>query len=370
MFHAGPGEIKTLLSGSIDAIGEPSGSFTVHDGNGVLQCRDAGATSDLDKAFARMSGFLDRSGSPPPQLIGHRIVHGGPNLLRHCRIDDAVVAKLEGAAQFAPLHVPNALAGIRHATARFPDVPQVACFDTAFHADLPDVARVLPVARELEAQGLRRYGFHGLSCESILHQIGATLPALIIVAHLGSGASVTAVRNGMSVDTSMGLTPAGGVMMAMRSGDLDPGALVYLLREKKLDAGQLEQEIDRRAGLLAVSGLSGDMRVLRKAAGTNADARLAIAMFCHSVRKEIAAMGAVLGGIDMLVFTGGIGENDPQTRLEICTGLDWVGLALDEARNLRSENPIGANEGSTRVLVIPSREEEQIARNSWRVVQG
>jgi acetate kinase len=246
----------------------------------------------------------------------------------------------------------------------------VACFDTAFHADLPDVARVLPVARELEARGLRRYGFHGLSCESILHQIGATLPSRIIVAHLGSGASVTAVRDGMSVDTSMGLTPAGGVVMATRSGDLDPGVLVYLLRQKKLDSGQLEQEIDRLAGLLAVSRLSGDMRALRKASGTNADARLAIAMFCHSVRKEIAAMGAVLGGIDMLVFTGGIGENDAQTRREICAGLDWVGLALDEARNRRSENPIGAIGGSARVLVIPSGEEEQIARDSWRVLRG
>jgi acetate kinase len=304
-----------------------------------------------------------------PQVIGHRIAHGGPKLLRHCYIDDAVIADLEDAAQFAPLHVPAALSGIRRAMNHFGDVPQIACFDTAFHADLADVARVLPIARDLETRGLRRYGFHGLSCESILHQLGSVVPSRTIIAHLGSGASITAVRNGASADTSMGLTPAGGVVMGTRSGDLDPGVLVYLLRQKKLDAEELEREINNRAGLFAISRLSSDMRVLRKAAETNADARLAIAAFCHSVRKEIAAMAAVLGGVDLLVFTGGIGENDSQSRFEICAGLGWMGVALDEARNGRSENPIGAHD-CPQVLALASQEELQIARICVAVLQG
>jgi acetate kinase len=370
LFRAGLNKVETLLSGSADAIGEPATSFSARDGSGALICHDAEPISGQEKAFDRVSALFGRVALVWPQAIAHRIVHGGPRLLRHCRIDDDVVVELEKAAQFAPLHVPSALTGIRHAKARFRDLPQIACFDTAFHAELPDVSRVLPIARDLERQGLRRYGFHGLSCESILHQIGPDCPSRVIIAHLGSGASITAVRDGKSADTSMGLTPAGGVVMATRSGDLDPGVLVYLLRQKRFDADQLEQEIDHRAGLYAVSGLSGDMRALRKAAGNNADARLAIAMFSHSVRKEIAAMAAVLGGVDLLVFTGGIGENDPRARHEICEKLDWMGLALDEGRDRQAQNPTGADRPPVKVLVLPSREEEQMARDALRVVNG
>jgi acetate kinase len=287
---------------------------------------------------------------PAPAAVGHRVVHGGPGLRSHCVIDADVLRRLTEAVPFAPLHIPPALEVIRLAQANFPGRPQIACFDTAFHVGLPEVVRTLPIPRTLQAEGIERYGFHGLSCESILHQL-KEVPRRLVIAHLGNGASVTAVRDGKSVDTSMGLTPSGGVIMGTRSGDLDPGVLIYLLRQKKLDADALEKLVDHESGLLGISGLDSDMRRLHQAAVSNDGARLAVAMFSYSVRKQIAAMIAVLEGADLLVFTGGIGENDAVTRAMICGGLAWAGLDLDAAQ--------------PKVLVLPSQEDEQIARHTW-----
>ena len=326
------------------------------------------STADHPDPMTRVASVLAASGMPPPDAIGHRIVHGGPMLRRHCRIDDAVLQQLHVAAAFAPLHTPAALALIRFAQQHFPGVPQVACFDTQFHAGLPDVARVLPIARGLQSQGIQRYGFHGLSLESIVRQLGDTLPHRLVIAHLGNGASITAVKAGLSIDTSMGLTPTGGVIMGTRSGDLDPGVLVYLMREKKFDAARLEALVDQRSGLLGISGVSGDMRRLHEAAAANPNARLAIEMFCYSVRKQVAAMIAVLGGVDMLVFTGGIGENDAQVRAEICSGLSWIGVSLDESRNRAASNPVSDGTSRCQVLVLPSQEDEQIARHAWALL--
>jgi acetate kinase len=303
------------------------------------------------EAVARIGKRLAGSGIQP-RAVGHRIVHGGPKLLRHCLIDDAVLRQLEAATAFAPLHAPLALSVIGFAREHFPGVPQVACFDTAFHAGLPDVARVLPIPKELQHEGVHRYGFHGLSCESIVRQLAGDLPRRLVIAHLGNGASVTAVKDGKSIDTSMGLTPSGGVIMGTRSGDLDPGVLVYLMREKKLDAATLEDLVDRRSGLLGISGVSGDMRRLRASASSNADARLAIEMFCQSVRKQVAAMIAVLDGIDLLVFTGGIGEHDAAAREAICAGLGWFGVGA-------------APESRCPVHVIATQEEDAVARHAW-----
>ena len=233
----------------------------------------------------------------------------------------------------------------------------------------------LPIPKELQSEGIQRYGFHGLSCESIVHQLANDLPNRLIIAHLGNGASVTAVKGGKSIDTSMGLTPTGGVIMGTRSGDLDPGVLVYLMREKKFDAAMLEELVDHRSGLLGISGVGSDMRRLHEAASSNADARLAIEMFCYSVRKQVAAMIAALGGVDLLVFTGGIGENDAEARAAICGGLSWIGVAaicgacllpsLDEARNRSANNPINGPASRCAVHVLPSQEDEQIARHTW-----
>ena len=326
------------------------------------------STADHPDAMTRVASALAASGMPPPDAIGHRVVHGGPALRQHGRIDDEVLRQLQSAAAFAPLHTPAALALIRFTQAHFPGIPQVACFDTQFHAGLPDVARVLPIARELQAQGMQRYGFHGLSLESIVRQLGDHLPDRLVVAHLGNGASVSAVKAGRSIDTSMGLTPSGGVIMGTRSGDLDPGVLVYLLREKKLDAAGLEALIDHRSGLLGISGVSSDMRRLHEAEAGNPDARLAIEMFCVSVRKQIAAMIAVLDGLDMLVFTGGIGENDAPVRAAICSGLAWIGVSLDASRNRAVTNPLSDGASRCRVQVLVSQEDEQIARHAWALL--
>ena len=351
--------------------GSSSLKFGLHrvDSNGAEKLfGESVSTADDPDAMARVVGGLAASGMPPPDVVGHRIVHGGPTLRKHCRIDEAVLRQLHAAAAFAPLHTPAALALIRFAQVHFPGLPQVACFDTQFHADLPEVARVLPIARELLSDGMQRYGFHGLSLESIVRQLGDALPQRLVIAHLGNGASITAVKAGMSIDTSMGLTPSGGVIMGTRSGDLDPGVLVYLMREKKFDAARLEALVDQRSGLLGISGLSGDMRRLHEVAASNRDARLAIEMFCYSVRKQVAAMVAVLGGLDMLVFTGGIGENDAQVRAEICAGLSWIGVSLDDARNRTASNPVSDSVTRCSVRVLASQEDEQIARHTWTLL--
>jgi acetate kinase len=364
LYRVGLSQTETMLSGEAQAIGAHESRFCAADSRRNELLTEAAPIPSHGAAVIRIGGLLADLGLPAPSAIGHRVVHGGPTLLRHCLLDDSVLRQLEAASAFAPLHTPAALVVIHYAQAHFPGLPQVACFDTAFHAELPEVARTLPIARDLPATGLQRYGFHGLSCESIVHQSGAALPARTVIAHLGNGASVTAVRNGKSIDTSMGLTPTGGVMMGTRSGDLDPGVLLYLLREKQFDAAMLEDLVDHRSGLLGISGTSSDMRLLHAAAPTDAAARLAIQMFCYGVRKQVAGMVAALDGVDLLVFTGGIGENDAEVRAGICVGLSCVGVRLDAARNRTASNPISTAAASCAVRVLASQEDEQIARHT------
>ena len=298
-------------------------------------------TDDHGASFDAIAVALDQVNAPPPTVVGHRIVHGGPNRLLHCLIDDKVMKDLEAACAFAPLHGPAALALIRMARLRYPSLPQVACFDTVFHSGMTDIAQVLPIPREYRSDGIRRYGFHGLSCESIVRHFGGTVPSRLVIAHLGNGASITAVRDGRSIDTSMGLTPSGGVVMATRSGDLDPGVLLYLLREKRLGAADLADMIDHLSGMVGISGLSGDMRRLRAAAPSDPAADLAIRVFERSVSKQVAAMMVSLGGIDTVVLTGGIGEHDAGTLNAVRADLGWI-AGLD-------------------IRTIPSREDEEIA---------
>jgi len=361
LYRVGPSETEALVSGEAEAIGEANAKFHATDVSGKNLASETTLLVSQEDAVTRIGMFLANGKFPAPAAIGHRVVHGGPSHLRHCLIDDAVMGQLKDAIPFAPLHIPAALDVIRFARANFPGLPQAACFDTSFHADMPDVARTLPLPETLRSEGIRRYGFHGLSCESIVHQLADHLPARLIVAHLGNGASVTAIRNGKSIDTSMGLTPTGGVIMGTRSGDLDPGILVFLMREKKLDAAALEDLVDHQSGLLGISGLDGDMRQLHEAASSNGDARLAIEMFCYSVRKQVAAMIAVLGGVDLVVFTGGIGENDEVARAMICEGLSWAGIGQPERLSWTVRDTIPGDN----VCVLPSQEDEQIARHTW-----
>jgi acetate kinase len=364
LYSVGPRRTEVLVSGAAASIGDPQGIFQAEYPDGRQLLAEERGIDSQEEAVARIAKLLADAKLPMPEAIGHRVVHGGPKLRQHCLIDRAVLRELDAASAFAPLHTPPALSVIRFAREHFPDLPQVACFDTSFHAGLPDVARILPIAKDLQSKGLQRYGFHGLSCESIVHHLAGNVPDRLIIAHLGNGASVTAVRGGRSIDTSMGLTPTGGVIMGTRSGDLDPGVLAYLMREAQFDGAKIEELVDHRSGLLGISGLASDMRRLHEAAASNADARLAIDMFCYSVRKQIAGMAAGLGGVDLIVFTGGIGENDPVVREAICGGLVWMGVALDEAKNRTRENPISAATSRCSVQVVASQEDEQIARHT------
>lgn len=354
-YRAGEGPLKSLLRG-VAELGswqkeEPGASLKVIAAGGNEESTDIEAAAQYD-IVPVVAALLAKHQLPVPDVIGHRIVHGGPYLRSHCLINPRVMAALEAAEAYAPLHNASSLAVVRATGRLFPSAMQAACLDTAFHASLPEAAKVLPLMRELQFEGIERYGFHGLSCESIVAQLADELPARLVIAHLGNGASVTAVLNGRSMDTSMGLTPAGGIPMSTRCGDIDPGVLIYLLREKKYDAGRLEEIINRRSGLLGVSRLSGDMRTLQAAAKDDADAALAIDIFCHGVRKQVAAMAAVLEGIDMLVFTGGIGEHADAIRDRICEGLAWTGLS------------------KSRIKVLPAGEEVQVARHALQLLGG
>jgi len=363
-----PAKAEVILQGEAEAIGEPLSHFHAEDAHGSKLVDEHRPIPGQDEALARAARLLAGSNGVGPDVIGHRIVHGGPRLRRHCLIDEAVLRELEAASAFAPLHTPAALSGIRFARAHFPSVPQAACFDTAFHADMPDAARILPIARDLQSEGVQRYGFHGLSCESIVRQFVAGPPDRLIIAHLGAGASVTSVRSGRSIDTSMGLTPTGGVMMGARSGDLDPGVLLYLIREKRFDASMLEDLVDRRSGLVGVSGVSSDMRALHDASVANPAASLAVDMFCSSAAKQVAGMITALDGVDTLVFTGGVGENDAAARAAICARLSWMGVKLEGSRNRSGINPISESGSRCTVLVLPSRENEEIACHASALV--
>ncbi len=290
LYRVGFSRTQMLLSGEAEAIGEEKSKFRAQDGHGDALLSETISIPSQLEAIVRIGKLLAESSMPAPAAIGHRIVHGGPRLWQHCLIDDLVLRQLEAASAFAPLHIPSALSVIRFAREHFPGLPQVACFDTTFHAELAEVARVLPVSKELQSEGIQRYGFHGLSCELIVYQLATALPSRLVIAHLGNGASVTAVKSGRSIDTSMGLTPTGGVIMGTRSGDLDPGVLIYLMREKKFDGAMLEELVDHRSGLLGISGLSSDMRRLHEAASSNADARLAI--------RNVLLFRAQAGGCD------------------------------------------------------------------------
>ncbi len=365
LYQVSGAETLCLLSGAAQGLGEAAASFHVTDAQGVTVRRKTSAIADAGDAIVRICELLAERQAPAPGAIGHRVVHGGPHLRQHAVIDMQVMAQLEAAVAFAPLHTPAALTVIRYATKHFPGLPQVACLDTCFHQAMPPVASTLPLPRALRAAGIRRYGFHGLSCESIVRQLGPAIPERLLIAHLGNGASITAVRRGISIDTSMGLTPTGGLMMGSRSGDLDPGVLVHLMREMKLDAAAIEDLVDHHCGLLGVSGLSGDMRALHDASGANPDARLAIDMFCYGVAKELGAMSMALGGVDQIVFTGGIGEHDERVRAMICAHLASLGVDLDPARNRRGLGLITGDGSACAAQVLLSQEDEQIARHAW-----
>ncbi|MGH9356147.1 MAG: acetate/propionate family kinase, partial [Terriglobia bacterium] len=360
------GEEQPLVEGEAEGIGHSTGRLEMRDPNGLVLRSEKPRFPSQTEALDRAAQWLAGHSSGVPAAIGHRVVHGGPRLVTHQAITPAVLKELEASVHFAPLHIPVALELICAAQRRYRDVPQFACFDTAFHNTMPDEAARFALPTNLFAEGVRRYGFHGLSYESIVRQLqlARNLPSRLVVAHLGNGASLAAIKDGRSVDTTMGLTPTGGVPMATRSGDLDPGVIVYLQRVKRMNADSLERLLNRESGLAALSGGKSDMRDLQDAAAKGDDrARLALEVFCRSIFKVIAAYAAVLGGVDMIVFTGGIGENSTQVRANVCHGLQLLGVSIDDLRNEQGERTISAAGSDVQVCVISSQEDRQIARH-------
>jgi len=323
-----------------------------------------------EEAAEFLIGILAEHTFPNPTLVGHRLVHGGPKLRDHQVITPNVLAALDQALPFAPLHLPPALEVVRHTMQRFPGIPQIACFDTAFHRTLPEYAARFPFSGEFWDKGLQRYGFHGLSFESIIHTLGSGLASKLVVAHLGNGCSLCAIQDGKSIDTTMGLTPTGGVIMGTRSGDLDPGVVLHLLREENYSGERLDQLVNHQSGLRGVSGETNDMRRLLASATKDKDAALAVEMFCYVIAKFIGAMGAALGGIELLVFTAGIGEHAAPIRSEICARLQHLGIVLDETANHENADTISAETGRCGVRVIPTDEDLQIARHCVRLAEN
>lgn len=372
LYQFGAGTETLLARGEAEEIGLPQGrlqlSGTSPDQKSDIPC----PFKDHAAALVRIQDELAKRQLPKPAAVGHRIVNGGPDYSEPQRITPEVLARLHALVHLAPLHTPTELRIIDAVAAHSPGVPQVACFDTAFHRRMPELAQRFPLPRALWDEGVRRYGFHGLSYEYIVEKLAAlgtdVRSQRIVIAHLGNGASLAAVRDGCSVDTTMGLTPTGGVMMGTRTGDLDPGVLLYLMREKHYDASRLEKLVDKESGLLAVSETSSDMKTLLDHRDSDPRARLAVEMFCYSVRKQMGALAAVLGGLDTLVFAGGIGERAAAVRAQICEELGHLGVRLDPAQNEAAAEVISATSSVCAVRVIATNEELMIARHVKRLL--
>jgi acetate kinase len=345
VYRRGAGDEEPLLTGSADGIGHSNGSLHIRAADGTSLVQRESVHESQSHALTVLSSVMAQHIHSTPVAVGHRVVHGGPHLRSHQLITPQVLEQLRSAIHFAPLHIPQALTLIATAQSIFPSAAHFACFDDAFHRTIPEVASHFALPDHYFDAGIRRYGFHGISYESLVDHFGATLPERAIFAHLGNGASLCALRNGKSIDTTMGLTPTGGIPMGTRSGDLDPGVILYLLRNEKLQADNLEDLLNHKSGLFALSSGESDVKMLEERARSNdAKACLALDVFTVAVRKTIGAYMALLGGVDLLVFTGGIGEHSGRIRSGATNGLEPLGLTPDK------------------IQVVPAQEELQIAR--------
>jgi acetate kinase len=366
------GEPAAALEGAIERIGTAP----------HMKAKDAGGRDLVDRrwqdrgmdhaAFFRVLGqwLREQLGDTRLAGVGHRVVHGGTEFAAPVRIDDEVLAKLDRLGPLAPLHQPHNLAGIRAVAAAQPDLPQVACFDTAFHRAHSELADWFALPRRFYDDGIRRYGFHGLSYEYIARTLPSVAPELkdarVVVAHLGSGASMCAMRAGRSVDSTMGFTALDGLPMGTRSGALDPGVVLHLIRAYRMDADAIEAMLYHDCGLKGVSGISNDMRNLL--ASDDPHAAQAIELFVWHIAKQLGALTAVLGGLDAFVFTAGIGERSPEIRRRVCARLGWLGIALDETANDAGGPRISTDDSRIAVFAIPTDEEQMIARHTLRVL--
>jgi len=356
------------LSGAIERIGLPNTAISAKGANGPLARNEPFPATDLAEAGERLIAWLGTHADLGAVAgVGHRVVHGGPKHMRAKRVTPELIDALKQISPLDPDHLPGEIALIDTFLRRLPEVPQVACFDTAFHQDMPRVAQLLPVPRRYEAAGIRRYGFHGLSYTYLISELARVAGqdaarGRLVLAHLGSGASMAAVRDGKCVDTTMSLTPTAGLVMSERTGDLDPGFLIYVLRQERMTAEQVADLVNRQSGLRGVSGISPDMKDLLARESTEPHAAEAVELFCHQAAKYAAAMAVAAGGLDTLVFTAGIGERSVPVRERICARLRFLGVHIDPARNAAAAPVISADGSPVTVRVIPTDEESVIAR--------
>jgi acetate kinase len=373
LFKVGESLPQTLI-GKFDRIGLPDARLSFTDLRANQRAERKIEAPNHAACVPLLVELLEKtSGGGIVSAIGHRVVHGGPRYREPVRVDDTVLEELRRISSFAPNHLPAAITLMEDFTAKFSDVPQIACFDTAFHSTLPRVAKQLPIPRRYEAKGVQRYGFHGLSYSFLMQELEVVAGAKaargrVILAHLGNGASMAAVREGKSMDTSMGFTPAAGLMMSTRSGDLDPGLVAFLGRSEQMTEIQFDRMIHHESGLLGVSETSSDMRDLLAREAVDVRAAEAVALFCYQAKKWIGSFAAALGGLDTLVFAGGIGENVPLIRARICEGLGFLGIELDAKRNVKNAPVISTPAGHVTLRIIRTDEERMIARSVCRIL--
>ena len=365
---------RRLWSGALQRLGLPEGRFVAKGKDGAILFDETvdipNHVTALDLLISRVEDLTSRNAL---WAVGHRVVHGGDDCDCPLVVTAALEARLRKLIPLAPLHLPHNLAGIAAVRNARPDLPQVACFDTAFHHGLPRLARLTGLPRVFAEEGILRYGFHGLSYEYVMNKLqrrhGPTVAdERIVIAHLGNGVSMAAIKDGRSVETTMGFSTLGGLPMGTRSGDLDPGIVLYLLMEKGMTAEQAQHLLYEESGLLGLSGRSRNMQELLACAGTEATAAEAVEFFCYQARKHLAALTASLGGLDRLVFTGGIGANAPEVRAGICEGLGYLGIVLDETRNAAGERTISSYGSDVVVEAFPTDEELMIARHVRHVL--
>jgi acetate kinase len=372
----GEGAETPELRADASRIGDRGGGIRLADDRGeTLDEQHQDDLPDHAAALDALMGRLRDRGLVRDDLaaVGHRIVHGGARHREPQWVTPGVVADLRALVPIDPNHLPQAIAAIEAVGGTYPAVPQVACFDTAFHSRMPRVARLYALPSRLAEEGIIRYGFHGLSYEYVMEELRRLEPEAaagrVVVAHLGNGASMAAVRGGVGVDTTMGFTPTGGLVMGTRSGDLDPSVPLHLLEERGLTPTEVSDLLNKRAGLLGVSGTSADMRDLLHREPEDVRAAEAVALFCYQAKKFLGALAAALGGLDALVFTGGIGEHSATVRERVCEGLEFLGIRLDTDRNAAHARVVSSDASGVRVLIVPTDEDLMVARHTRRLIE-
>lgn len=372
LYHTHSSEVE--LSGELSHIGSKQGSMEI-SGRGKIIFKDNSAYKNLiDGANALIGWLKDNLNDLSITGIGHRLVQGGPKHRKPELITDEVLQALHEFVYLAPNHLPNEIKTIKTFKSAFPDIPQVACFDTYFHRDLPSFTKYYPLPEEYKDKGLMRYGFHGLSYEYIMQKLVEEQPSAsgkkIIIAHLGNGASMAAVLNGISVDTTMGLSPAGGLVMGTRSGDLDPGVILFLLKKEKLSTSQLDELLNKQSGLKAIAGISDVQELLKAEEAHDTKAKEALTVFCYAAKKSIGALAAAMGGLDILIFTGGIGEHSSVIRERICSDLSFMGIRINKVANRKMQEVISSKLSGVTVKMMKTDEEQMIFKHTQNIINS